>query len=225
MARCVYYGLGEHSGFAGERPMDILSASEVAERIKQAQAGDAEALGTLLTQYRSYLGLLARIQISERLASKVDASDVVQETFLDATRDFGQFRGAHEAELLAWLRELLAANLADVVRRYHGAECRDVRLERQLLDELGSTSHGLGERLASPSTTPGQRAARREQVVLVAEALAGLPEDYSQVLLLHHIEDLSFDEIARHMGRSESSVKNLWARALARLRGSFEASS
>jgi RNA polymerase sigma-70 factor (ECF subfamily) len=179
-------------------------------------------MGKLLEQYRTYLRLLAGFHIDSRLASKVDASDVVQETFLEAARDFNQFEGAEEQELVAWLRQILAANLADLVRRHCGAERRDVRLERRLLDEMNSSSVNLDQRLISPTTSPSHRASRREQGVLVADALAHLPEDYAQVLLLRHVESLSFPEIAARLGRSVDSVKKVWARALTKLQATFE---
>src|SRR5262245_43271461 len=94
--------------------------------LKLAQAGDRSALGRLLESYRNYLALLARGQIGQRLQGKVDASDLVQETFLEAHRDFGAFRGRNEREFVSWLRRILACNLANVVERYT-AQRRDVR--------------------------------------------------------------------------------------------------
>src|SRR5215471_20215017 len=93
-----------------------------------ARAGSASALGRLLELYRDYLALLARLQIGRRLQSKADASDLVQETFLKAHRDFPRFRGATEAEWVCWLRQILAFNIAHLVRRYCGTAGRDVRL-------------------------------------------------------------------------------------------------
>src|SRR5437588_7443589 len=100
--------------------------------LEQAQAGDAATLGRLLELYRRYLALLARVQIGKRLQGKVDASDLVQETFLEAHRNFARFRGQTEAELVCWLRQILATNLANVCRRYLGTQGRDVRLERDI---------------------------------------------------------------------------------------------
>src|SRR5215470_2137333 len=88
----------------------------------EARAGDATTLGRLLELYRRYLALLARVQIGQRLQGKVDASDLVQETFLEAHRNFSRFRGHSEAELITWLRRILAANLADLFRRYLGTQ-------------------------------------------------------------------------------------------------------
>src|SRR5438270_4361661 len=100
--------------------------------LRGARAGDAATLGRLLELYRRYLGLLARVQIGQRLQGKIDASDLVQETFLEAHRNFPRFRGTTEAELVSWLRQILAAKLADLLRRYLGTQGRDVRLERDL---------------------------------------------------------------------------------------------
>jgi RNA polymerase sigma-70 factor (ECF subfamily) len=187
--------------------------------LRQAQAGDASALGLLMELYRDYLDLLARVQIGRRLQGKVDSLDLVQETFLAAHRAFAQFRGRTEAELAAWLRQILASQLAQQVRRFCGAQRRDVRLERELAEELDHSSRCLeGGRLAAADSSPSQQAARREQAVLLADALARLPEDYREVIVLHQLQDLNFPEVARQMGRTINSVKNLWLRALTRLR-------
>src|SRR3954462_11436676 len=102
--------------------------------LQEARAGDAATLGQLLEVYRRYLTLLARVQIGQRLQGKVDAEDLVQETFLEAHRSFGRFRGESEPELIRWLRQILAANLTDLLRRYLGTQGRDVRLEREIED-------------------------------------------------------------------------------------------
>src|SRR6266850_5617971 len=99
-----------------------------------ARAGSGPALGQLLELYRSYLAILARLQIGRRLQGKVDAADLVQETFLAAHAGFAEFRGTTEAELVAWLRQILASRLAKLVRYYYGTQGRDVRLERELAD-------------------------------------------------------------------------------------------
>jgi RNA polymerase sigma-70 factor (ECF subfamily) len=186
--------------------------------LHRARAGDRLALGQLLELYRGYLALLARLQINRRLQSKVDASDVVQETYLQAYRAFSQFRGTTEAELIGWLRQILASHLAQVVRRFLGTRRRDVRLERELAVELDQSSRVLDQGLEGRHSSPSQQAVRREQAVLLAQALERLPEDYREVLVLRHLEGLSFAELAQRMGRTVDSVKNLWTRALARLR-------
>src|SRR5947208_6570150 len=201
--------------------MNTSDSQDPEQFLGLAREGSGPALGQLLELYRNYLSLLARLQIGQRLQGKVDASDLVQETFLKAHRDFARFRGTTEAEWVSWLRQILACNVAHLVRRFCGTGCRDVRLERALVDELNQSSRVLDQSLVAPQSSPSQRAARREQAVLLAGALARLPEDYREVIVLSHLEGLSFPEVARRMGRTLNSVKNLWARALARLRGSL----
>jgi RNA polymerase sigma-70 factor (ECF subfamily) len=186
--------------------------------LRLARAGDDQAFGRLLQMYRNYLALLARLDIGRHLQGKADDSDLVQETFLEAHRHFGQFRGVTEAELVGWLRQILAGRLAKLVRRYHGTQRRNVRLERQLQVELDESSRALGAGLAAKQSTPSERAVRREQAVQLADALQQLPDAYREVIILSHLEGLSFPEVARRTGRSVDSVKNLWARAVARLR-------
>jgi RNA polymerase sigma-70 factor (ECF subfamily) len=186
-----------------------------------ARAGSVPALGELLELYRSYLTLLARLQISRRLQGKVDAADLVQETFLKAHRHFGQFRGTTESELVSWLRQILAATLANLVRHYYAAQRRDVRLERELAADLDQSSRVLDQGLLAKQSSPSQRAARREQAVVLADALGQLPEDYREVVILRQLQGMTFPEVARRMGRTVDSVKKLWARALAQLRDSL----
>jgi RNA polymerase sigma-70 factor (ECF subfamily) len=182
-----------------------------------ARAGDGAALGQLLERYRNYLTLLARLQIGGRLQSKLDASDLVQETFLEAHRDFGHFQGTTEKELIHWLRQVLVSNLTDLVRRYTATRQRDVRLEQSLAAELEQSSELLDRGLIASQPSPSEQAARREQAVLLADALQRLPEDYREVIILVHLQGLSFPEASRRMNRSLDSVKKLRARALAGL--------
>ncbi|HTU91106.1 MAG TPA: sigma-70 family RNA polymerase sigma factor [Gemmataceae bacterium] len=193
--------------------------------LDQARAGDTQALGQLLESYRAYLMLLARVQIGRRLQGKVDPADVVQDAFLGAYRDFEQFRGATEKEFLGWLRQILACVLANLVRHYQGTQRRDVRLERQLTVELDQSSHALDRGLIAEQSSPSQQAVRREQAALLAEALARLPEPWRDLLVLRHLEGLTFPEVARRLGRTVDSVKKQWPRALASLRRVMEGGS
>src|SRR5947209_16530969 len=158
----------------------------------QARQGADAARGALLEAYRAYLDLLARVEIGRRLQKKVDASDIVQETFLEAHRNFGKFRGSGEAEFVAWLRGILAARVANLVRHYIGTQGRDIRREQRLEIELDQSWRTLDRGLFALQSTPSQQATRREQGVLVADALARLPDDYREVIVLRHLEELTF---------------------------------
>jgi RNA polymerase sigma-70 factor, ECF subfamily len=205
--------------------MNPEPASEAERLLRRARAGDAAARGELLELYRSYLALLARLQIGRLLQGKLDASDVVQETFLKAHRHFAQFRGKTEAELLAWLRQIVVSHLVNLVRHHRGTQQRNVRLERDLAAELDRSSRALDAALFAKQSTPSQQASRREQAVLLADALAQLPEDYREVMILRHLEGLTFAQVAQRMGRSLDSVEKLWARALTRLRRALRSMS
>jgi RNA polymerase sigma-70 factor (ECF subfamily) len=191
------------------------------QMIQEARTSADAALGPLLDLYRNYLRLLARVEIGRRLQGKVDASDLVQETFLEAHRHFARFQGTSEPQLVSWLRQILAAKVANLLRHYLGTQGRDVRLERELADGLDNSSRMLGAELMASLSSPSQQAVRREQSVLLANALGRLPEDYREVIVLRHLEGLRFPEIARRLGRSVDSVQKLWLRGLARLRQVF----
>jgi RNA polymerase sigma-70 factor, ECF subfamily len=188
----------------------------------QAKAGDESALGRLLESYSNYLSLLARVQIGRRIQGKIDAGDVVQETFLEIHRQFPRFRGTTEAEFTAWLRRILAGQLALTLRRFLGTKGRDVNLERDLGAQLDQSSQAMDGGFVAPTSTPSQHVSKREQAVLLANALDKLPPDYREVIILRHIETLPFADVAARMGRSEDSVQKLWVRALASLRRSMD---
>jgi RNA polymerase sigma-70 factor (ECF subfamily) len=188
------------------------------ELLCRAKEGDVPALGQLLESYRAYLLVLARVQIGRRLQGKVDAADLVQEAFLGASRDWAQFRGTTEKEFLGWLRGILASLLANLVRHYQGTQRRDVRLERRLAVELEQSSQALDRGLAASQSSPSQQAVRREESVRLAQALAQLPDEWRDLLILRHLEGLTFPQVAERLDRTVDSVKKQWPRALARLR-------
>ncbi len=187
-----------------------------------AKAGDGAALGRLLERYRNYVALLVRLQVGRRLQSKVDVEDLLQEISLEIHRKITLFRGCSEREFLNWTRRLIGSILANQVRHYLGTKGRDARLERAIIDEMDHSSHALNDGLVASQSSPSQQAVRREQAVLLADALNDLPEDYREVIILRQLEGLSFPEVARRTGRTEDSVKNVWLRALGRLRLSLE---
>jgi RNA polymerase sigma-70 factor (ECF subfamily) len=167
--------------------------------------------------YRDYLRLLARVQLSPRLQAKVDASDIVQQTLLEAHQCRDQFRGQSEAERLAWLRAILAHVLAAAARRF-SAGARDLGRERSLEVELALSAPRLEGLLAADQTSPSERTVRDEDLLRLAHALACLPPDQRQVVELHHLKGLALAEVAALMGRSRPAVAGLLFRGLNRLR-------
>ncbi|MGQ0637492.1 MAG: sigma-70 family RNA polymerase sigma factor [Planctomycetaceae bacterium] len=196
-------------------------SADTTELLVQARAGSEHDRGVLLERYRNYLELLARVELGRRLQRKVDTADVVQETFLEAHRNFHRFRGASESEFIGWLREILGSRIADLVRRYVGTKGRDVRRERPLSVDFDQSSRVLDRGMVALNSTPSQQVIRREQGLLLAEALARLPDNYREVLVLRHLEELTFPQVAERMDRTLNSVKKLWVRAVALLRRSL----
>jgi RNA polymerase sigma-70 factor (ECF subfamily) len=180
-----------------------------------ARRGSKEALGELLERYRHYLLLVAEQELDPALRGKAGASDLVQETFLEAQRDFAAFAGASEQELLAWLRRLLRNNLANFARRYRGTAKRQIG--REVRPGAGSSARQPLDRLPSAARTPGEEVIARERAGRVWEALERLPDKYRRALLLRCRDGCSFEEIGRRMKRSRNAAQKLWARAVERL--------
>jgi RNA polymerase sigma-70 factor, ECF subfamily len=189
--------------------------------LEAAREGRRECLGTLLELYRNYLYLVARTQIDLHLQAQVNPSDLVQEAFLEAYRDFGQFRGSTETELLGWLRRILVHNLARLVEKQVRAQKRNVRREvslEQRLKTLEKSAAKVEAALLCQGSSPSAQAQRRELAAILADQLAKLGVGYREVIVLRNLEGLTFDEIARRMGRTSGAVRVLWMRALNRLR-------
>ena len=122
--------------------------------------------------------------------------------------------------MIAWLRQILARQIVNRVYRQYDQPRRETEREEQLIDELEVSSSGMVG-LAARQSSPSGSAERREQEVLLANAVESLPEDYRNVIMLRHIEGLAFSEVARRMQRTLSSVEKLWMRALNQLRKSL----
>jgi RNA polymerase sigma-70 factor, ECF subfamily len=173
--------------------------------------------GRLLEPFRAYLRLLARLHLGPQLRCKVDASDAVQQTLLQAYQALDQFRGRTEAECAAWLRQILARTLARAARDF-GRGKRDLARERSLQVSLDASSARLESWLAADQSSPSHRVQRGEQALLLAAALEKLPEAQREALVLQHWHGLSLAEIGEHLGRSPEAVAGLIKRGLKQLR-------
>jgi RNA polymerase sigma-70 factor, ECF subfamily len=193
------------------------ASEDVSALLTAARAGDPVARDRLFARCRDYLGLAARARVERWLRAKVDASDLVQQTLLEAHRGFEGFQGATEAEWLAWLRRILDHNAADFVRRYHGTEKRRVGREVPLAAPGGSTACGRPEPAAGDES-PSAAAARREGELALAAALGQLSADHREVIVLRNLQRLPFYEVARRMDRSRPAAQMLWMRAMQKLK-------
>ena len=196
--------------------MASLEKAPVADLLTKARAGDPQALENLFSCCRNYMSILARTKVESWLRAKVDSSDLVQQTLLEAYRDFARFKGETEAEWLGWLRQILANNTADFVRQFHGTGKRKVGREVALAGNSDAPSC-----LADSVETASQQLLRKERELQVADAVAQLSADHQEVILLRNLERLSFEEVARRMGRSRPAVQMLWMRAVGKLQESL----
>ncbi len=205
----------------GTDPMDARGTPDPERLLAEARAGRRESLGELLERYRTYLHWLASAELGARLRSRANPSDLVQETFLQASRHFDQFAGRSEGEWRAWLRSILRRRLARLVQKQVLAGKRSVHREVPLHPDAGgsdNSSAGEAAALVSPGSSPSEHLHRSELADEIGERLARLPPAYREVLVLRHLQGLPFEEVARRMGRSPGAVRVLWLRALERLR-------
>lgn len=194
--------------------------AELDQQLLAARDGSAEALGDVLQACRAYLLGIADRELDGPLRAKGGASDLVQETFLEAQRDFMRFRGTTEGELLAWLRRMLLNNLANFARHYRGTDKRQIHRE-VFIDPHASASTSTP--LPAPDTpTPSAEVVADEQSQALTQALSRMPDDYRQILTLRYLDGLSFEDIAAKMERTNNAVRKLWARAVLKLQDEFD---
>jgi RNA polymerase sigma-70 factor (ECF subfamily) len=170
-----------------------------------------------LEPFRSCLRLIARLQIGPKLRGKLDPSDLVQQTFVQALRALEQFRGQTDAELAAWLRQILARTLANALRDLR-REKRDVDRERSLEAAVERSSARLEAWLAGQHSSAGQQAQRNELLLRLAAALEQLPPAQGEAIVLHHLQDWTLEAVAAHLGRTPAAVAGLIKRGMKQLR-------
>jgi RNA polymerase sigma-70 factor (ECF subfamily) len=172
--------------------------------------------GRSLEAFRSYLLLLARLQLDPGPRNRIDPSDVVQQTLLEAHAKADQFQGDDSAQA-AWLRQALANNLRDAWRALRRHK-RDIRREEDLEVAVEQSAARLQGILAAGKSSPSQQAVRNEDLRRLAEALTQLPEAQREAIVLHHLQDRSLSETARSLGKTDAAVAGLLHRGLKRLR-------
>lgn len=172
-----------------------------------------------LERFRAYLGLLARLEVAPALRDRVDLSGVVQQTLLEAHQGLvvQPDRLRSDEELAAWLRSILGHNLADALRKL-AAQKRDVRREWSLDAALDQSASRLGRWLAAEQSSPSQRAIRQEELLQMAEALAGLPDAQRRAIELHHLRAMPLSEIAQELNTTKAAVAGLLHRGMKALR-------
>jgi RNA polymerase sigma-70 factor (ECF subfamily) len=194
--------------------------SEHEDLVRRAAAGDEAALAALFTQYRERLKRMVRLRLNRRLSGRVDASDVLQEAYLEIHKRFAEWAAKQELPFFLWLRLVTGQKLSDFHRHHLGAQMRDagqeVSLYRGAMPQASSAS--LAAHLLGRMTSATQAAIRAEHKVIVQEALNSMEELDREVLVLRHFEHLSNDETALVLGIKKSAASQRYIRALKRLK-------
>jgi RNA polymerase sigma-70 factor (ECF subfamily) len=178
--------------------------------LTDARRGSADALGRMMEECQNYLLLVANRELGSDIRAKAGASDIVQDTFLDAQRDFPNFQGTTEAEFRAWLRRLLLNNMANCARKYTSTEKRSIRREI----ELNAQTEMFSQNLADSGPTPSRALVDAEERQDLLNGLSKLPNHYREVILLRHRDGLGYAEIGKRMNRTPEAVRKLWARGI-----------
>ena len=196
---------------ANELPADTRIESvggEFQDLVRRGRAGDNNAVGELLTRFRNYLLLIANQDLDRSLKSKLGASDVVQESLMQAQQNFEQFRGESEAELKGWLKMILVNDIKSNRRQY------TTQKRNRELEVGASDSSAVLDAFIDPQLTPASEALKLERARALAAALERLPDDHRTVIELRNFEQLEFTEIGQRMNRSADAARKLWARAV-----------
>jgi RNA polymerase sigma-70 factor (ECF subfamily) len=193
---------------------DTFPPDELLERARQ---GDREALGRLLEVQHAALHRLAERQLAGRVAVRVAASDIVQQTFLEAHRSFPQFAGRDARELASWLQAILDHKVAGAIRDHALLQKRSVHREQSLDDSQGGGTP-LKQALDAGLSSPSQKAMRAEETQRLAQALTTLPDDQREAVRLRHLEGWALADIARHLGRTQAATAGLIKRGMQALR-------
>ncbi len=199
-------------------------SGEIPDLLQRAGAGDAEAMHQLFSRYRDRLKRMVHLRLSRRLSGRVDASDVVQEAYVEVCQKLPEYARAPEMPFFLWLRHLTGLKLTEVHRRHLGTQLRDadreVSLHRGGLPVADSAS--LAAQLLGKLTTPSQAAIKAEQRIFVQEALNSMDPIDREVLALKHFEQLSTSEIAQVLGLSKAGAGSRYLRAIKRMREILE---
>ncbi len=200
-------------------------ASDEADLLRQAAAGDQQALAALFARYRDRLRKLVHLRLDRRLSGRIDPSDVLQDAYLDVARRFPEYAADPAVPFYLWLRTLTGQRLVELHRRHLGAQMRDagqeVSLYRGALPAASSVS--LAQHLLAGLTSPTQAAVREEMRLRLQEALNSMDALDREVVVLRHFEELSNAEAAEVLGIEPPAASKRYIRALRRLKAILDA--
>src|SRR5215471_5942526 len=201
------------------------NSADTARLLEQARAGDQAALNELFARHRPRLRRMVELRLDRRLQPRIDASDVLQEAYVDAITRLDEFLRAPNYPLFLWLRWIVGERLLKLHRHHLGTQMRDAGLEVTIYRGAlpAASSAALAAQLLGKQTSPSQAAVRVERMLRLQEALNALDATDREVLSLRHFEELTFAEVARVLGIAESAATKRYFRALKRLKAALEA--
>lgn len=195
------------------------------DKLIAAKRGDENARGELLDRFRPYLNVIAQRMLDDRIQGRMDFADVVQATFLEASRDFHSFRGETVESFLAWLRNILRNNIATAHQEHLATQKRSARREVSIASPAGDNGSEmqLANLLPAETSTPSQRLMRDEAAVVLANCLEQIPDTQRDAIRMRYLEGMSLKEISQKMDKSEMAVAGLLKRGLQGLRDEMRA--
>ncbi len=202
-----------------------LSETQIEKLVNEVIHGKRESLGTLFAHYRDRLWRIINFRLDSRLVGRVDADDVLQETYINAEKRIDHFLHDSPEGFFIWLRLLVNQTMIDIHRRHLGTQARDAKKEKSLSGgwSAESTSFSLSHHLLGHLTSPSQAAVRAELSDQLSLALETMGDLDREVLALRHFEELSNNETAQALGISDQAASLRYVRAISRLRKILEA--
>jgi RNA polymerase sigma-70 factor (ECF subfamily) len=199
------------------------NSAATARLLEQARAGDKEALNRLFARHRARLRRMVDLRLDRRLQARIDASDVIQEAYIEVITRLDEYVNHPSYPLFLWLRLIVGERLLKLHRHHLGTQMRDAGLEvsiyRGALPEASSAA--LAAQLLGKHTSPTQAAVRAERMIRLQAALNTLDPMDREVLSLRHFEELTLAETALSLGIEESAAAKRYIRALKRLKATL----
>lgn len=196
------------------------SSADSATLLERARSGDERALNDLFARHRERLRRMVEVRLDCRLQGRVDASDVVQEAYLEASQRLEEFLRDPKLPWFLWLRLVVGERLMKLHRQHLGTQMRDARREVSLFREAMplASSAALAAQLLGRFTSPTQAVLRAERALRLQEALNALDPIDREILSLRHFEELTRTEAAQVLGIQEAAAAKRYVRALKRLK-------
>jgi RNA polymerase sigma-70 factor (ECF subfamily) len=201
-------------------------SADSAHLVARARGGDPAALSELFARHRGRLRRMVDLRLDRRLQGRVDASDVVQEAYLDVARRLDEYLRDPKLPLFLWLRLVVGDRLMKLHRDHLGAQMRDAGREVSLYRDAlpAASSAALAAQLLGKFTSPTEAAVRAERMLRVQEAVNALDPIDREIIALRHFEELSRSEAAQALGIEEAAAAKRYVRALKRLKDALAGS-